>query len=129
MPNHHFSNSNVGLQHLILQLEFDFLIFIFSNLFRTFFGVQQTVEMPYSLRNRSAPQWGNIEGCVQAIEAMHRKRRRIQYALYNQYGRMVLDLRPIPRAPPASIPAYIAEADNAPEEIWELRPIPVVDVL
>lgn len=65
---------------------------------------------------------------MQAIEAMHRKRRRIQYAIYNQYGLMV-DMRPIPRAPPATIPAYIAEADNAPEEIWELRPIPVVDVL
>lgn len=66
---------------------------------------------------------------MQAIEAMHRKRRRIQYALYNRYGHMVLDMRPIPRAPPATIPAYIAEADNASEEIWELRPIPVVDVL
>lgn len=33
-------NSNVEPQHLILQLEFDFLIFIFSNLFRTFFFLE-----------------------------------------------------------------------------------------
>lgn len=44
-----FSNSNVEPQHLILQLEFDFLIFIFSNLFRTFLEYNRQSRCPTAL--------------------------------------------------------------------------------
>lgn len=69
-------NSKVELQHLSLQLEFDFLIFIFSNLFGLIFSWTSTNSnrnmSTYALRNKQEMPEISFEECARRLAAAER---------------------------------------------------------